>query len=109
MTAQEFCCWLQGFMELAGPTTMTKEQVDIVRDHLQLVFRKETPVRGLNDVSPWAGMTWGINSVPLGCGMPPSSPAVDVTPVLTVLTDGVKAPPAVNYSSESYMGVPASC
>lgn len=52
MTGQEFCYWLQGYFEVSGPdAVLTKEQVSVVKDHLQLVFKKETPVRGLE---PWA-------------------------------------------------------
>lgn len=43
MRELEFCYWLQGFFELSGSTELTPTQVQIIRDHLALVFRKETP------------------------------------------------------------------
>lgn len=43
MTPQEFCYWLQGFIEIANPCGMTGEQLQIIKDHLQLVFVKVTP------------------------------------------------------------------
>jgi len=42
MTPQEFCYWLQGYFEVSGNETLTPEQVKMVKEHLQLVFRKET-------------------------------------------------------------------
>lgn len=50
MTGQEFCYWLQGYFEVSGPdAVLTKEQVTVVKDHLQLVFKKETPARHWSD------------------------------------------------------------
>ena len=43
MDAQQFCYWLQGYFEISGSDKLTKEQIQIIRDHLQLVFKKETP------------------------------------------------------------------
>lgn len=42
MTEQQFCYWLQGFAEVSHQAP-TDEQWKIIQDHLQLVFRKETP------------------------------------------------------------------
>ncbi len=44
MTSQEFCYWLNGYFELGGET-LTPEQIKIVKDHLSLTFKKETPYR----------------------------------------------------------------
>jgi hypothetical protein len=42
MTSRDFCYWLQGYFELAGPgATMTAEQAEMVRRHLALVFTHE--------------------------------------------------------------------
>lgn len=43
MTPENFVYWLQGFMELQNPETISSEQVQIIQDHLNLVFKKETP------------------------------------------------------------------
>ena len=45
MTPENFCYWLQGLFELSPTTYLTTDQVKIVRDHLDLIFRKVTPVR----------------------------------------------------------------
>ena len=45
MEYQNFCYWLQGFFEVGDPRTLDEKQVEIIKDHLQLVFNKETPDR----------------------------------------------------------------
>ncbi len=45
MTPEEFAYWLQGFFELAQPTSLDERQVKVIQDHLQLVFAKVTPDR----------------------------------------------------------------
>lgn len=44
MTPEQFTYWLQGFAEL-NPQAPNAEQWQSIRDHLNLVFKKETPVR----------------------------------------------------------------
>ena len=45
MTAEQFTYWLQGFMEINDPETLTRRETQIIKDHLALVFKKETPTR----------------------------------------------------------------
>ncbi len=40
MTSRDFCFWLQGYFEL-GNKTLTGEQVEMIQDHLNLVFVHE--------------------------------------------------------------------
>jgi hypothetical protein len=42
ITSDQFCYWLQGVFEVAGPATLNESQVKIVREHLALVFDKQT-------------------------------------------------------------------
>jgi len=42
MTTENFAYWLKGFVEING-TEPNKEQWQIIKDHLELVFKKETP------------------------------------------------------------------
>jgi hypothetical protein len=42
MTPENFAYWLQGLLEVGKPETLDKEQVQQIKDHLQLVFKKET-------------------------------------------------------------------
>jgi len=49
MTPENFCFWIQGFFELKEETGLTERQEQVIKDHLQLVFSKETPERSLDD------------------------------------------------------------
>lgn len=44
MSPENFCYWLQGALEL-GEDEFNHDQVQIIKDHLNLVFQKETPDR----------------------------------------------------------------
>lgn len=57
MTPQEFAYWLQGFFELSGETKLTEPQVQMIRQHLALVFHKVTP--GAQTELPPLGPTLG--------------------------------------------------
>jgi hypothetical protein len=43
MTPENFCYWLQGFVEIGEPVTLSKQQLQVLKDHLKLVFDKKTP------------------------------------------------------------------
>ena len=43
MTPEQFCYWLQGFVELSGDCLPTQEQWKSIREHMQTVFQKVTP------------------------------------------------------------------
>lgn len=43
MTAEQFTYWLQGFLEINDPERISKQETQIIKDHLQLVFNKQTP------------------------------------------------------------------
>jgi hypothetical protein len=45
MNENQFVYWLQGFVELNPQAMLTLTQWQIVKDHLALVFKKETPDR----------------------------------------------------------------
>ena len=38
MTSKDFAYWLQGFFEIAEETEITPRQVEIIKNHLKLVF-----------------------------------------------------------------------
>ena len=51
MTAENFCYWLNGYLELTNNSVysgLTTPQLQIVKDHLDLVFNKVTPKRELD-------------------------------------------------------------
>ncbi len=46
MTTEEFCYWLQGFLEMGDPKELNEAQVRMLKSHLNLVFvnvTRETP------------------------------------------------------------------
>jgi hypothetical protein len=50
MTPKDFTYWLQGFFELSNEdVTLSHRQLKIIKDHLNLVFDKETPDRSTEE------------------------------------------------------------
>ena len=45
MTAEQFTYWLQGYFEINDPDRISPMETKIIKDHLALVFKKETPNR----------------------------------------------------------------
>ena len=45
MQSTEFAFWLNGFFEISNQENqeLSAQQVQIIKDHLALVFKKETP------------------------------------------------------------------
>lgn len=41
MESKSFVYWLQGFFEISGAKTLSEAQVEIIRNHLNLVFKHE--------------------------------------------------------------------
>lgn len=54
MTPENFCYWLQGYIEISRATNqalvITDKEVKVIEDHLKLVFKKETPNRSVSGV-----------------------------------------------------------
>jgi hypothetical protein len=80
MSPENFVYWVNGFFEISGSKTLTEEQVQVVKDHLELVLTKKTP-----DVT--------INSRPFNTAIdttliPCSSTNIDLSkdPVRTTIT-----------------------
>lgn len=45
MTPENFIYWLQGKLEIGNTKTLNEEEVQVIKDHIALVLKKETPVR----------------------------------------------------------------
>lgn len=54
MTPEQFCYWLQGRAEL-DPNPPTSEQWESIREHLSLVFKKETKPAFTDSLEPTYG------------------------------------------------------
>ena len=52
MTSDQYCFWLQGFFEISGQNELTPQQVQIIKDHLTLVFNKVTPPYPTGEITP---------------------------------------------------------
>lgn len=48
MTPENFTYWLNGYLEIENPKYISEENLQIIRDHLSLVFNKVTPDRTVN-------------------------------------------------------------
>jgi len=42
MSPESFCYWLQGYFEISGSKNLTSEQIEVIQEHLSLVFTKVT-------------------------------------------------------------------
>lgn len=60
MTPENFCYWLQGYIELSNCQNLTPEQIQMIRDHLQLVFKKETPSYPMHPLAVPLKQNWGV-------------------------------------------------
>lgn len=45
MTSENFCYWLQGYLEIEDPSNINEGKLQIIKDHLSLVFTKVTPAK----------------------------------------------------------------
>ena len=45
MNFENFCFWAHGFFEISNAKTLDETQVKIIKDHLNLCFKKVTPQR----------------------------------------------------------------
>ena len=53
MNTIDFCFWLQGYFEVSGAKELTPEQVEIIKNHLNLVFKHEIdPLRESETTTP---------------------------------------------------------
>jgi len=47
MSPESFTYWLNGYFEISDSNNLSPQQVQIIRDHLALVFEKVTPDRNI--------------------------------------------------------------
>lgn len=41
MESKDFCYWLKGFLEISEAKTISEKQVEVIKNHLKLVFIHE--------------------------------------------------------------------
>jgi len=67
MTEQQFCYWLQGFVEMTQENNVpTTQQWAMIRDHLATVFNKVTPPLN-NEPMDWTKLYQPINPTKAIC------------------------------------------
>ena len=72
MTSRDFCYWLQGLFELGNPESLTPGQIQVIRNHLNMVFYHEIdPSFGGPEVQGALNEIHSGSSVPV----PPTNPA----------------------------------
>jgi hypothetical protein len=96
MTAEQFAYWLQGFMEICNPETLDEEQTQIIKDHLALVFNKQTPDRTVT-VAP-ANPTWSQPIMPQW--QEPHIPVPPPPPDRTNPICGVESPYGLDFTKK---------
>lgn len=53
MNTIDFCFWLQGYFEIHGKAEISAEQAEIIKNHLNLVFKHEIdPLREKQTTTP---------------------------------------------------------
>jgi hypothetical protein len=63
MTPENFTYWIQGFFEISDAKKLDETQVQIIKDHLDLVFNKVTPSRSESaskEETTLQGFEWSI-------------------------------------------------
>jgi len=84
MTTEQFVYWLQGFMEICNPETLDESQTQIIKDHLKLVFDKQTPDRSFPPTQPGEGFR--ITPYQITCDDNNNFPDLMTTPVCSATT-----------------------
>jgi hypothetical protein len=84
MTAEQFTYWLQGFMEIANPVKLGEKETQMIKDHLKLVFDKQTPDRSFPSIPPGEGFR--ITPYQITCDDNNNFPDLMTTPVCSATT-----------------------
>ena len=52
MTPENFAYWLHGFFEIGNTETLTKKQIQTIKEHLDLLFDNVPKKNGFKKVTP---------------------------------------------------------
>jgi hypothetical protein len=72
MTSRDFCYWLQGYLEVAKPSSILSDEVAMIQRHLNMVFLHEIDP-SFGDQKAQASLNQIHQGVP---NTPPPSPPV---------------------------------
>lgn len=62
MTSRDFAYWLQGFFEISGSSELSKDQVEMVKKHLNMVFYHDIDKGFGEDLKPLQDIHDGITT-----------------------------------------------
>lgn len=64
MSPESFAYWLNGYFEISDSNNLSPQQVQMIRDHLNLVFKKVTPAQNKkrNFDELFDSITTGVNT-----------------------------------------------
>ncbi len=65
MTPENFCYWLQGFFELAGPDKLHADEVTKIREHLKQVFTSKITIPSGRSPTPTLDTFFKKDELPL--------------------------------------------
>lgn len=51
MNERDFCFFLQGFLEIGNPQAISSDKVQIIRDHIDLVYKDEDSERNIENAA----------------------------------------------------------
>ena len=72
MNTIDFCFWLQGFFEVTEATEVTPKQVEMIKNHLNLVFKHEIdPLRESQTTASVDELNHAHTPIPIGINKPP--------------------------------------
>lgn len=66
MTPENFTYWLQGYFEISPSNCLMPEQVEIIKDHLDLVFNKVTLDRSIPTLKAAATYPSFLDNIGIG-------------------------------------------
>jgi hypothetical protein len=96
MTPENFVYWFQGWLELERPEAITSEQLEVIKNHLQLVFNKVTPDMRM----------YTIEHSTTAYGLVNKNSDVSIDPTNVKKTDGIKFYPYIPTACED--GLPGT-
>ena len=90
MNTDQFTYWLQGFVEMNEGSEPTKQQWQIIKDHLKLCFNKVTPAyfQPLAKVIGTGGLGSGITFCDIGSVVGRDSLLINAETTLQTNKDG---------------------
>lgn len=79
MTSRDFVYWLQGYFEISNPHVIEQKEIEVIKNHLNLVFKHEIDVESNSKLT--GDQINNLNKIHVGA----KNPKDDFDPHTTVL------------------------